>query len=218
MKFTQLFLAFFLFSGILSAQNLHAKLYVAPLRTVYKAKIFDKNTNGGVGGLRLAFGLDRYQIGVEMEGGISTPTFTVEEDAERAGYQVENSFQGIFLRANFSSVPIYRLGVIAKIGAGYFSNQVKRELNGGIDFQLDYPDRILGYNVGIGVSGPIRRWFHWDFMYQVNYHQRPVLVFDSILIEQHHAWQHAFQLGVSLNLAFGKTKERADNMIRGRGY
>jgi len=211
---------FFLFCSMpmLSSQNVHFKTYYAPMRTVYKAEIFKKNVNGGVVGFRLAVGADRFQIGVESEEGLSFPAFSVEENMQQIAYFVENTYRGLFLRANFSSIPIYRLGVIAKLGGGYFSDTLKRETNGQIDLSLEYPDRIFGFNAGIGVSGPIRRWLHWDFMYQFNYHQRPEIIFDNNPVEQHSAWQHAFQFGISANLVFGKTKERAQEMTRGRGY
>jgi hypothetical protein len=204
------------FSLSLSAQNIHVQVSGNPLRPIYKSAVFSNIKSGFGFSAEFAAGFDHLQIGVETEGTISFESFLGA--IPDTSFSVNNTFSGVFLRANFSSIPAYRLGFVTKVGVGYFQDNVVREVREEDNLTVAYPDRILGVNAGIGFSGPIKKRFHWEFMYQLSYHQRPELNMESLKIVSHNAWQNIFKLGISMNLIFGKTKRRADEMISGRGF
>ncbi|MFT4762842.1 MAG: hypothetical protein ACI9XO_002686 [Paraglaciecola sp.] len=205
-----------LFTINLAGQNIHGQLNFNTLRPSYKTPILE-NIKSVVGfSAEFATGFDHLQIGIETRGGIVLESFLGA--IPDTSFSVNTSFSGIFLRANFSSIPAYRLGVITKIGIGYFDDEVTREIVEQDDLVLAYPDKIMGVNAGIGFSGPIQKRFHWEFMYQLSYHQRPELNTEELTIDKHNAWQNTFKLGVSMNLIFGKVKKKADEMISGRGF
>lgn len=201
----------------LSAQQLHVGLYYAGLRPNYNTPLFKKKMKGGgaLGG-KIAVGTDHVQLGIESENALSFESFLGE--VSDTAYQIDNTFNGVFIRANFGSIPAYRLGFVTKIGVGFFEDELTEEIINQDNITVSYPDKMIGVNAGIGVSGPIKKRFHWEFMYQVSYHQRPELVIAELTIPKHNAWQNAFQFGISMNFIWGKTKQEAETMISGRGW
>lgn len=205
-----------IFTLHLSAQNIHLQVNANTLRPNYKSPIF-RNIKSGFGiDAEFAAGLDHIQIGVETQGTVTFDSFL--GGIPDTSFSANNTFSGVFLRANFSSIPAYRLGFVTKVGIGYFQDEVTREVVNQPDLTVEYPDKIVGINAGIGVSGPIKKRFHWEFMYQLSYHQRPELSTEDLKIEEHNAWQNVFKFGISMNLIFGKAKLKADQMISGRGF
>lgn len=200
----------------LLAQHVHMQLHINSTRALNKVDVLSEVVNGIALGGQLAVGTNRFQVGVEAENGFSVRPFFGE--IPDTTFESTSSFLGGFIRANFSSIPAYRLGFVAKIGAGLYEDDLTRMIVGEENMTIRYPKKILGYNAGIGLSGPIKKRFHWDFMYQLNYHQRPDLNTPELQIDQHNAWVHAFKFGMSMNLIFGKTKQQADEMISGRGW
>lgn len=188
-------------------QNFHAQLFFGGIRSGYKAAVFTPNPTGLSLGGRLAVGFDHVQLGVESE--------ALSLDLTRSGtdldtiYGIASSYRGLLVRANFSSVPAYRLGVVTKIGFGQFADTFEQQINGE-SISIDYPERIWGGNVGLGLSGRILKTFHWEFMYQLGYHKRPALAVEQWRIEAHQAWEHTFQFGLSINLVVGRAKRKAD--------
>lgn len=200
----------------LSAQNLHAQLDFSTLRAAYKTPIFKNVINGGKLSGQLAIGFNHLQLGVESNVGIATESFLAAKPDTT--FQINTAFSGVFLRANFSSIPAYRLGLVAKIGIGWTDEEAVRVIVNQEDAVLPYSGKVVGINTGIGLSGPIQKRFHWEFMYQLGYHQRPELVSEGLTIPKHNAWEHNFKFGVSFNVIWGKTKREADAMISGRGW
>lgn len=200
----------------LFGQQLHFQVFYAPMRPNYNTTLFDNIRNGGVWGGKFALGTNRIQLGIESENAFSVPSILGE--IPDTSYQIDNTFIGGFIRANFSSIPAYRLGVVTKIGIGYFEDKGTQEIVNQENFTFSYPDKILGFNAGIGLSGPIKKQFHWEFMYQLSFHQRPEIVMEDLIIPKHNAWQNAFQFGISMNFIWGKAKREAEAMISGRGW
>lgn len=197
-------------------QNFHAQLYFSNLRPNYKAPILSNLIRGvGLGG-NLAIGTNRYQIGIESEEQSAFLPFF--GDIPDTSFQIQTSSFGGFIRANFSSIPAYRLGLVAQVGMRYFKDEINRQFAEAPDFSIAYPNKIRGWSAGIGFSGPIKKQFHWEFMYRFSYYQRPEITVQELIIPKHNVWQHALQFGISLNLVWGKAKREGDEMIKGRGW
>lgn len=158
-------------------------------------------------GLRLAGGHEHVQLGVEYRQNITHPAF--EYDTHREEF--DETYQGIFLRGNISSLPAYRFGLILRAGAGYYETSQNYYLlpNEALENEINY-DRQLGYNFSIGVSSPIYTILHWEIGYQFNYVDRPE---NGVFNKTYNAAYHSFQLGLSVNLVFGNTAKKCHRVI-----
>ena len=167
-------------------------------------------------GIRLAGGHEHVQLGIEYRQNITHPAFNFDLYKD----EFEETYKGIFLRGNFSSLPAYRFGLVLKAGVGYYeSTQNYYDLPSDVLNQKFEYKRQLGYNASIGVSAPIYTVLHWEIGYQFNYVERPE---DALLSKNYNASYHSFQMGLSLNLVFGNTQKKCRRVIssnrRKRGW
>ena len=161
-------------------------------------------------GVRIAGGHEHVQVGFEYRQNITHPSFDIFSQR----HEFEETYKGLFLRGNFSSLPAYRFGLVLRAGAGYYeSTQNHYVLPGEVLNEKIEFERQLGYNASIGVSSPIYTILHWEIGYQFNYVNRPE---DSLFPEKtYNASYHSFQMGLSLNLVFGNTAKKCRRVISG---
>jgi len=157
-------------------------------------------------GIRIAGGHEHVQLGAEFRKNITHPAFATELVKE----EFDETYKGLFLRGNFSSLPAYRFGLVLKAGAGYYeTTQNLYTLPGeSLNQSLDY-EKVLGYNAGIGISSPIYTLLHWEIGYQFNY-------IDYSTVDTNPVYKgsyHSFQMGLSLNLVFGNTAKKCRRVI-----
>lgn len=218
-KFSLLFLLLCIF-GTTHAQQLFIEAYSGYNRTIYE-DLVDIDPVGYIPiGARVAGGLEHFQVGVEYSKNITNPEFTFRNDSGEKFRKdlFESTYYGAFLRANLSSLPAYRFGLTMAVGAGYYNTTYETyDLipNESLVTALDY-DKILGYNVRIGISAPIVAQLHWEIGYQLNYIERPELLDANnvMVLPGHKGTYHSFQIGLSANLVFGNVEKRCRKVIR----
>ncbi len=205
-----LILISFLFSiSQLSAQQLMLEVYSGVNATAYDPPQYDATQWHVPIGVRIAGGHEHVQAGIEYRKNITHPAF----DTEVLREEFDETYKGLFLRGNFSSLPAYRFGLVLKAGAGYYEATQNRyalpaeSLSESLEFE-----RAVGYNAGIGVSSPIYTLLHWEIGYQFNYVDRPEIAGFS---SAYKASYHSFQMGLSLNLVFGNTAKKCRRVIGG---
>lgn len=159
-------------------------------------------------GARIAGGHEHVQLGIEYRKNITHPVF----DSEILRDEFDQQYYGGFIRANFSSLPVYRFGLVLRAGAGYYidTHNIYVLPNENLDKSQEY-DKVFGYNGGIGISSPIWTIIHWEIGYQYNYMKRN----DELILQKYKASYHSFQMGVSLNLVFGNTAKKCRRTISG---
>ncbi len=209
MKKAQLLFVFLFTISFLNAQQLMLEIYSGVNATAYEPKQYDETQWHVPIGIRLAGGHEHVQIGVEYRQNITHPAFATELIKE----EFDETYKGLFLRGNFSSLPAYRFGLVLKAGAGYYeaSQNIYAIPGDALSASVDY-DRTLGYNGGIGISSPIHTLLHWEIGYQFNYVDRPEVLNTSA---SYNASYHSFQMGLSLNLVFGNTAKKCRRVISG---
>ncbi len=203
----------------INAQQLFFEVFSGYNLTAYDAKDYNEQQGYVPIGARLAGGLEHVQLGVEYRQNITDAEFLILD--ETTGDEIRKdifneSYYGGFIRANISSLPAYRFGLILKAGAGYYNT--KREAfslpTDAIDRLLSHEyDKTLGFNGGIGISAPIYTFLHWEIGYQFNYVQRDAVETLDFQIEKHNGFYHSFQMGLSMNLVFGNTAKRCRRVI-----
>jgi len=191
------------------AQQLMVEVFSGVNYTAYDTKQYNEGQWYVPIGVRIAGGHEHVQIGVAYRKNITHPAF----DTDLSRKEFEETYKGIFLRGNFSSLPAYRFGLVLKAGAGYYEavQNAYTLPTETLDLSHDF-DRALGYNVGLGVSSPIYTLLHWEIGYQFNYVERPEIVNVS---NAYNASYHSFQMGLSLNLVFGNTAKKCRRVISG---
>lgn len=203
-----------------SAQQLFLEAFSGGGRTVYEARPYSDAAEWLVPvGARVAGGLEHAQLGVEYHQTVAHPTFDIPNDLQfptdlvrRETYELR--YVGLFLRGNISRIPAYRIGLIFKAGAGYYTATLQQRslpderLEQTVEF-----DRRLGYNGGIGTSIPIYQQLHVELGYRFHYAERDALASlgqrDRIRTSY-----HTFELGLSGNLVFGKTARRNRRIVQ----
>lgn len=204
---TTLFISTFLL--YCNAQQLFFEVYSGINATAYAPTQYEQTQWYPPIGVRVAGGHEHVQVGLEYRKNIGHPAF----DLGAVKTEFEESYQGLFLRGNFSSLPAYRFGLVLKAGAGYYeARQNNYSIPGEALSQKFDLERQLGYNAGIGISAPIYTLLHWEIGYQFNFVERPeALAPDS----NFQASYHSFQMGLSLNLVFGNTAKKCRRVIGG---
>jgi len=171
---------------------------------------------------RLAGGFEHVQLGVEYSMDITRPEFDlIDFDSGDliARQEFENSYYGLFVRGNLSSLPAYRFGVVLSGGVGFYNTdpmQVTLPDNIAID-KSDFLniDQALGYNFRVGISSPIYMNLHWEIGYQFNYVNYEKDVNDILLLESFQPYYHSIQAGLSLNLVFGNVEKACRRVMSG---
>ena len=159
-------------------------------------------------GLRLAGGFEKVQLGVELHKDISHPGFVLSDAAGIGTFRTEfiNQYKGGFVRVNLSSLPAYRFGLVLKVGSGLYETERKSYAlpsETPISPTINY-EPTFGFNGGIGISAPIYTLLHWEIGYM--YH---MVKWDAVAlpaVESYKGHYHSIQVGLSLNLVFGKPK------------
>jgi len=170
---------------------------------------------------RLAGGFEHIQLGAEYSTDLTTPEFNLTDPASGVllgRQEFENSYYGLFLRGNLSSLPAYRFGVVLSAGAGFYNTEPRQfnlleEVTNKEDF-LNI-DQAIGYNFRIGISSPIYTNLHWEIGYQFNYVDYDKDVNGILLDQAFQPYYHSFQAGLSLNLVFGNVEKKCRRVISG---
>lgn len=194
----------------IQAQQLMLEVYSGINATAYDWADYDQTEWHVPIGVRLAGGHEHVQVGVEYRKNISHPAFTSENSLSKVEFQ--ETYKGLFLRGNFSSLPAYRFGLVLKAGAGYYETTQNSYIppSESLEQRLDF-ERVLGYNAGIGISAPIYTLLHWEIGYQYNYIDHP----ESNINPAYKGSYHSIQMGLSLNLVFGNTAKKCRRVISG---
>lgn len=207
LKMKHLLFVFFLLwmSQCLLAQHVHLQTYTAFNRTAYTLTDLRTPDNYYTYGARLAVGLPKLQIGGEFERQFNDPTFLLDSLAQKERFN--STYYAGFLRWNISRYPAHRFGLVIKAGAG-IQNTIKQvfDTTGTTLIEsIDYPNPVPVFHAGVGFSMPIYRQIHFDLHYQFNYAARPSLQD----VPAYTAAYHSIQIGISINLVFGKALEKA---------
>lgn len=211
-KFT-LALTLMAFSFGAFAQQLFVEAYSGYNLTMYQGVDQLEDATGYVPiGFKLAGGHEHFQLGIDYRQHITNPEleYTIPDLGTLGSTSFEETFYGAFLRGNVSSLPAYRFGLIAAVGAGYYKPKQNLYLGEPSDdpsATLDY-DRKLGYNFYIGISAPIYAQLHWEIGYQLN------MVDHYIDGEKFQTgnYQH-IHVGLSGNFVFGNTEKKCRRVI-----
>ncbi|MEM9819481.1 MAG: hypothetical protein AAF985_00355 [Bacteroidota bacterium] len=186
-------------------------------RTAYNLSEYNSAQGYVPLGFRIAGGFERIQLGAEYRRQITNPAFTFTNPTNGEDFRREEfveTYYGALLRANISSLPAYRFGLVLKAGAGFYNTT--RQLYALpeeiiiSDETFEY-DRRLGFNAGIGVSAPIYTLLHWEIGYQFNFVDRDEQL--TRAIPEYQAYYHSFQMGLSLNLVFGNVAKKCRRVI-----
>lgn len=212
-KFT-LALTLMAFSFGAFAQQLFVEAYSGYNLTMYQGIDELEDATGYVPiGFKLAGGHEHFQLGIDYRQHITNPEFeyTLPGIGTAATTSFEESFYGAFLRGNVSSLPAYRFGLIAAVGAGYYKQNQDILVGEIAEVPLEF-DRKLGYNFYIGISAPIYAQLHWEIGYQLN-------MVDHYLDGEKFQtgnYQH-IHVGLSGNFVFGNTEKKCRRVISSRG-
>ena len=228
-KFTFTLVLLFVFGSLtkVEAQQLFFEAYSGYQLTMYDEKAYDDPKGYIPIGFKVAGGHEHVQGGLEWRRHITNPEFNADSlgsimipgTSSPAAADFEETFYGAFIRGNISSLPAYRFGLVASVGAGFYQPKQNFYLttanieSGTPDLELDY-DRKLGYNFYVGFSVPIYAQFHWELGYQLN-------MVDHVLdgAVQRAGNYQSIHVGFSGNLVFGNTEKRCRRVIStsGRG-
>ena len=112
----------FLFCGILAfGQQVFVEAYSGYQLTAFN-EAFEESKGYVPIGFKVAGGHEHVQIGLDYRQHITNPTYQLDALGTTLSTQdFEETFYGAFLRGNISSLPAYRFGLIASVGAGYYS-------------------------------------------------------------------------------------------------
>ena len=199
------------------AQQLFFEAYSGYQLTMYDQKGYDEPTGYIPIGFKIAGGHEHIQLGFDYRQHITNPEFT-EVSVPQVGTlgvsDFEETFYGAFLRGNISSLPAYRFGLVAAVGAGYYQPTQNFFLGDNTEdnpqFTREY-DRKLGYNFYLGISAPIYAQLHWELGYQLN-------MVDHVLdgeVARVGNYQ-SIHVGLSGNFVFGNTEKRCRRVISSR--
>ena len=208
-------LSTFLFCGMLAfGQQIFVEAYSGYQLTSY-SDAFEESKGYVPIGFKLAGGHEHVQIGIDYRQHITNPTYTNElAGVDLTTQDFEETFYGAFLRGNVSTLPAYRFGFIASVGAGYYSPKLNTYGGEGTDNLLsttDY-DRKLGYNFYAGISAPIYSQIHWELGYQLNMVDH---ISDGAFVNTGN--YHSIHVGISGNFVFGNTEKRCRRVIKQGG-
>ena len=211
-KFT-LALTFLAISFGAFAQQLFVEAYSGYNLTMYQGVEELEESTGYVPiGFKVAGGHEHFQLGIDYRQHITNPEFdyTLPGLGTLGTTSFEETFYGAFLRGNVSSLPAYRFGLIAAVGAGYYKPTQSTSI---LDEAFPSPeyDRKLGYNFYIGISAPIYAQLHWEFGYQLNMVDQYV---DGEKFQTGN-YQH-IHVGLSGNFVFGNTEKKCRRVISSR--
>ena len=205
------------FHFTLPAQQVFLEVFSGYNFTAYELEAFDQTEGYVPIGLRIAGGFEKVQLGVELHQDISNPRFVSSDETGTETLRTEfiNQYKGGFVRVNFSSLPAYRFGLVLKAGAGLYETERKSYLLPGENLLSIAPsyEPTLGFNGGIGISAPIYTLLHWEIGYM--YH---MVKWDAVavpIVDSYKGHYHSIQVGLSLNLVFGKTKAKCHRLIKG---
>ena len=207
------------------AQQLFVEAFSGGGRTVYELRPYSDDPAWLVPvGARIGGGLEHAQIGVEYHQTAYHATFDIPNDLAfptefTSREEYEQTYYGLFVRGNISSLPAYRFGLIFKGGVGYYTTTINQFNLPDQALQANFElDRRLGYNGGIGISSPIFQQLHWEIGYRFHYAERdPVLALGQQ--QRIRASYHTFEVGLSGNFVFGNTEKRCRRVMtsfRGR--
>ncbi len=175
---------------------------------------------------RVAGGFEHVQLGVEYNRDLTKPEFEFFDEAtgDLIGRQeFDNSYYGLFVRANLSSLPAYRFGVVFSAGAGFYDSEpLFTTLPDGNVVPNEGLEPTIGYNARVGISSPIYANLHWEIGYQFNYVNFEKDAAGILLAQAFQPYYHSFQAGLSLNLVFGNVEKKCRRVISsgksGRGW
>lgn len=205
----------------LQAQQLYFEVSSGYNLTAYEGASYSNSAGFVPIRTRLAGGLEHVQVGLEYSTDITRPEFNFADDSGTliARQEFENSYYGIFVRGNLSSLPAYRFGVVLSAGAGFYNTE-PRQFDLVNEVTIDKKDflnieQALGYNFRIGISSPIYTFLHWEIGYQFNYVNFEKDVDDVLLEMPFQPYYHSFQAGLSLNLVFGNVEKKCRRVMSG---
>ena len=76
---------------------------------------------------------------------------------------------------------------------------------------IEYEPKI-GFNAGIGFSAPIYTLLHWEIGYMFNYIKWDAQ--SAANLPAYDGYHHSIQVGLSLNLVFGKVAAKCRRLIK----
>lgn len=215
-------LVFILFALHTQAQQLFFEVSSGYNLTAYEGSTYSEAAGYVPIRARVAGGFEHIQLGLEYSMDITRPEFDIvdfDTGNVYARQEFENSYYGAFVRANLSSLPAYRFGVILSAGAGLYNTdpmQISVPDNIAIDkSEFLNIDQAFGYNVRVGISSPIYMNLHWEIGYQFNYVNYEKDVNDLLLAEAFQPYYHSIQAGLSLNLVFGNVEKACRRVMSG---
>ncbi len=213
-----LLITFLGFSFNLFAQQLFVEAFSAYNLTKFDHTDYSTQSGYFPIGFKIAGGHEHVQGGLEYHTGITNSEFEVfETNGSGSNHKFEQSYYGLFVRGNLSSLPAYRFGLIGSMGVGYYSPTRKIYALEGegseIGSALEY-EKNIGYNFYIGVSAPIWAQLHWELGYQFNAIKRQELV--EFGIPEYGANFHSIHVGLSGNFVFGNTEKRCRRVYKSR--
>ncbi|MEM1322027.1 MAG: hypothetical protein AAGG75_17335 [Bacteroidota bacterium] len=216
MKKLIVFLTGILLCGPLSAQQLFLEAFSGYNFTSYDLEGFDASAGYVPIGFRIAGGLERLQLGLEYQSTITDPRFTFQDNTgeDIARTEFSNSYYGALLRYNTSSLPAYRFGVIFKLGAGFYQSEQSNFLLPAENLSepiIEY-EPTVGFNAGIGISAPIYTLLHWEIGYMFHYIEWEAE--SAAALPTFNGSYHSIQVGLSLNLVFGKVRAKCRRLIK----
>ncbi|MEO1628514.1 MAG: hypothetical protein AAFV25_25430 [Bacteroidota bacterium] len=198
-----------LFAFPVLGQQLFFEAFSGYNLTNYNLEGFDDQEGYIPLGFRLAGGFEHIQFGAEYHRDITNATF------DQGDFKTEftNEYYGGLVRANFSSLPAYRFGLVLKAGAGLYNTSRQRlsvPASDPIGEAVEY-DPQFGFNAGIGFSSPIHTIVHWEMGYMFHY-----VKFDPLQAGApgYDGFYHSFQAGFSINLVFGNVAKACRSVIK----
>lgn len=217
MKFISTLILGLMLSLNLSAQQAFLEVFSGYNFTAYDLDELSESQGYVPIGIRIAGGFEKFQIGLEYHQNISNPTFNQQDlnGVNMLRTEIETTYKGALLRLNLSSLPAYRFGVVVKAGAGFYDQEFKTFLlpeETSVDIPDSYEPKV-GFNGGIGISAPIYTLLHWEIGYM--YHMIKWDANNNQSIPSYNGHYHSIQVGLSLNLVFGKTKASCARKIKG---
>ncbi|MEM9919925.1 MAG: hypothetical protein AAF990_17645 [Bacteroidota bacterium] len=209
MKKLTVFALSLLFAFPLFSQQLFFEAFSGYNLTAYDLEGFESQEGYIPLGFRIAGGFEHIQFGAEYHKDITHATF------DQGDFRTEftNEYYGGLIRANISSLPAYRFGLVLKAGAGLYNTSRQNyslpseEVLGEA---LEY-DPQFGFNGGIGFSSPIHTIVHWEMGYMFHYVKYDALQAGA---PGYSGFYHSFQAGFSINLVFGNVAKSCRAIIK----
>ncbi len=197
----------------LSAQQFYLEAFTGRNLSNFSEDPYQNNNNSftPIGG-RFAAGADHFQIGAEYNQSLTNPNWSIKDDTTDdllGRHEFSTVYYGAFFRTKICKYPARRFGLTLMAGAGYFDTERKSTVPGETP-SLNY-DNSLGYNGGIGVSIPTVR----GLMIELAYHYYYVVYEKTASLPQLNGHFHSLQLGLSLNLVFGKRATKYSQLGKG---